>query len=80
MLVTVALVDPDEGSNVGGWRTLDGILTEVTSSGLTIGLNNLSGWVLDSFLGVTHTGTPRLKSIPVLKTSSEDYPILELTS
>ena len=61
MLVTVALIDDDQGANVGGWRTLDGILTEVNSSGLSVGLNNLGGWVLDSLLGVTHTGTPRLK-------------------
>ncbi len=51
MLVTMALIDADQGANVGGWRTLDGILTEVTSAGLSIGLNNL----LDSFIGVTHT-------------------------
>lgn len=61
MLVTVALIDADQVSNVGGWRTLDGILTEVNSSGLSVGLNNLGGWVLDSLLGVTHTGTPCLK-------------------
>ena len=60
MLVTVALIDADQVSNVGGWRTLDGILTEVNSSGLSVGLNNLGGWVLDSLLGVQHTGTPRL--------------------
>ena len=61
MLVTVALIDGDQGDNVGGWRTLDGIITEVTSSGLSIGLNNLGGWILDSFLGVKHTGTPLLR-------------------
>ena len=65
MLVTVALIEGDQGANVGGWRTLDGILTEVTSAGLSIGLNNLGGWILDSFLGVTHTGTPRLSQSPV---------------
>ena len=81
MLVTVALIDDDQvsdddnndddnnddqGANVGGWRTLDGILTEVNSAGISIGLNNLSGWVLDSFLGVTHTG-----SVRVMKWSKE---------
>ena len=65
MLVTAALIEGDQGANVGGWRTLDGILTEVTSAGLSIGLNNLGGWILDSFLGVTHTGTPRLSQSPV---------------
>jgi len=66
MLVTVALIDADQVSNVGGWRTLDGILTEVNSSGLSVGLNNLGGWVLDSLLGVTHTG-----SVRVMKRSEE---------
>jgi len=66
MLVTVALIDADKVSNVGGWRTLDGILTEVNSSGLSVGLNNLGGWVLDSLLGVTHTG-----SVRVMKRSEE---------
>ena len=58
--------DDDQGANVGGWRTLDGILTEVNSAGLSVGLNNLGGWVLDSFLGVTHTG-----SVRVMKRSEE---------
>ena len=35
-------------------------------AGLTVGLNNLGGWVLDSFLGVTHTG-----SVRVMKRSEE---------
>jgi len=54
MLVTITIGVGEEnfGSNLEAWRSVDGILVEVASIYIIIGVNSLSGWILDGYLDV----------------------------
>ena len=65
MLVTVVLDTDSPGySDLESWRKIDGILVEVTSENIVVGISNLSGWILDSLLGFNQDG-----NIKILKRS-----------
>ena len=65
MLVSVVLDQEDGGyPDLESWRKIDGILVEVTSDKIVVGISNLSGWILDSLLGYNRDG-----NIKILKRS-----------
>ena len=74
MLVSLHLEDSAErrtrSSPPEDWRKVDGVLEEVTSTGIIVSVDKVQGWVLDGLLGDRRSSLPA-QSIKIVKRSEE---------
>ena len=74
MLVSLHLEDIAErrtrSSPPEDWRKVDGVLEEVTSTGIIVSVDKVQGWVLDGLLGDRRSSLPA-QSIKIVKRSEE---------